>query len=105
MLNVMYHDDELLTIGYVGLINSEVGDALFDGLFEGEIGFPNGESRQYDGEGHAIFINERCRINGEFAGLVKFKVYQTESEVPALAKQTIDHLFRQEQAAKEADNV
>ena len=49
MLRVLYSDSELLTIGYVGKVNAVVGEALFDGLFEGTIDYLNGEVRSYAG--------------------------------------------------------
>ena len=101
MLRVMYADDDLLTIGYVGPVDAEVGEALFDGFFKGSIDYLNGESCKYEGEGHTVLIREKCHMSGEFAGLVKFKVYSTESDVPELANKTLDHLLRQEKRAKE----
>lgn len=95
MLRVVYADSELLTLGYVGKVNAVVGEALFDGLFEGTIDYLNGEVRSYAGEGHGIYIREKCHMNGEFAGLVKFKIYDKESDVPELAKITLEHLEKQ----------
>lgn len=95
MLKVMYADSELLTLGYAGKVNAVVGEALFDGLFEGTIDYLNGEVRSYAGDGHSIYISEKCHMNGEFAGLVKFKKYDRELDVPELAKTTLEHLEQQ----------
>lgn len=95
MFKVLYADDKLLTLGYVGFINTEVGGVLFDGLFEGTVSYPNGEKRIYEGEGHAIFINETCHIAGEFAGLVKSKVYESKDDIPEIVMRTLDHLENQ----------
>jgi len=95
MLRVLYSDSELLTLGYVGKVNAVVGEALFDGLFEGTIDYLNGEVRSYAGDGHGIYVGEKCHMNGEFAGLVKFKMYDKGSDIPELAKITLEHLEQQ----------